>query len=166
VEAKKTTKQKPILATINSSNEGLGRDTYDWAAKDPKTDEGIAKPQGKLLATLTVESSDDPQHIHKVFEIRNNITRVGRGAVNEMRLSEEDKVVSREHIIITRKAGSFFLEEATKPKRPTYGTFVDEIQVNPPGIILQNAAIIRLGSRFRMRFEIPGDGDNSDKTDN
>jgi pSer/pThr/pTyr-binding forkhead associated (FHA) protein len=80
----------------------------------------------------------------------------------------KDGAVSRQHAVIEERGGSLYLSEVMaadddgKPKRPTYGTFVNDLQIEAP-VALRNGDQIRLGKRVRIRFE--GIGESSSDTD-
>jgi VWFA-related protein len=114
-------------------------------------------PAEKVLATLTVLKSDEPDFKDKVLKIIKATTTFGREEDNDVVLP--DKPVSRHHAILEQRSNRFILMEAVqidaagREKRPTYGTFVDNIKVGSDGAFLIPGALIRFGSRLEMVFE-------------
>lgn len=113
---------------------------------------------GQTLASLTILNSDDLSMIGQELSITKLPTTIGRSASNDIVISKKDQPVSRNHAILEQQGGNFILKEATVTdeygnfKQPTYGTFVNDIRVLDENITLQDGDEIRLGSRFRMRF--------------
>lgn len=112
------------------------------------------------LGRLTVTASDDPSMPGQRFEITNQRTTLGRKADNDI-IFPKDSPVSRHHAMIEEKNGVLFLgevqdvdEKTGAPKRPTYGTFVNENEVSGQSILLQNGDEIRLGKRVKLKFEV------------
>ena len=111
------------------------------------------------LGMLTVSASDDPSMLGQRFEITNRRTTLGRKADNDI-IFPKDSPVSRHHALIEEKNGGLFLSEVEetdektgRPKRPTYGTFVNENEVSVQSILLQNGDEVRLGKRVRLKYE-------------
>jgi hypothetical protein len=112
------------------------------------------------LGRLTVTASDDPSMPGQRFEITNQRTTLGRKADNDI-IFPKDSPVSRHHAQIEEKNGGLFLSEVQDvdektgaPKRPTYGTFVNENEVGAQSILLKNGDEIRLGKRVKLKFEV------------
>ena len=111
------------------------------------------------LGMLTVGASDDPSMLGQRFEITNRRTTLGRKADNDI-IFPKDSPVSRHHALVEEKNGGLFLSEVEetddktgRPKRPTYGTFVNENEVGAQSILLQNGDEVRLGKRVKLKFE-------------
>jgi VWFA-related protein len=111
------------------------------------------------LGMLTVSSSDDSSMIDQRFEITKRRTTLGRKADNDI-IFPKDSPVSRHHAMIEEKGGGLFLSEVEemdekigKPKRPTFGTFVNDREVDGQEILLQNGDEVRLGKRVKLKFE-------------
>ena len=111
------------------------------------------------LGMLTVTASDDPSLLGQRFEITNRRTTLGRKADNDI-IFPKDSPVSRHHAVIEEKNGGLFLSEVEEtdektgaPKRPTYGTFINEKEVGAQSILLQNGDEVRLGKRVRLKYE-------------
>ena len=111
------------------------------------------------LGMLTVSASDDPSMLGQRFEITNRRTTLGRKADNDI-IFPKDSPVSRHHALIEERNGGLFLSEVEetdektgRPKRPTFGTFVNETEVGAQEILLQNGDEIRLGKRVKLKFE-------------
>lgn len=111
------------------------------------------------LGMLTVSSSDDSSMLDQRFEITKRRTTLGRKADNDI-IFPKDSPVSRHHAVIEERGGGLFLSEVEemdekigKPKRPTFGTFVNDHEVDGQEILLQNGDEIRLGKRVKLKFE-------------
>lgn len=111
------------------------------------------------LAMLSVTASDDPSMLGQRFEITKRRTTLGRKADNDI-IFPKDGPVSRHHALIEEKDGGLFLSEVEetdektgRPKRPTYGAFVNESELNGQEVLLQNGDEIRLGKRVKLKFE-------------
>lgn len=121
-----------------------------------KTMDGFI-PSANALGVLVVLQSDDPAMIGQRIEITQSTTSLGRSANNDI-LFPKDSPVSRRHAVIEDRNGQLILSEVLpetgggKVKRPTFGTFVNNKQVEDP-VPLRNGDEIRLGKRVRMQFE-------------
>ena len=121
-----------------------------------KTMDGFI-PSANALGVLVVLQSDDPAMIGQRIEITQSNTSLGRSADNDI-LFPKDSPVSRHHAVIEERNGQLIVSESLsessggKVKRPTFGTFVNDKQVEDP-VPLRNGDEIRLGKRVRMRFE-------------
>lgn len=111
------------------------------------------------LGVLTVTGSDDPSLLGQRFEITKRRTTLGRKADNDI-IFPKDSPVSRHHALIEERSGGLFLSEVEetdektgRPKRPTFGTFVNESDLNGQDVLLQNGDEIRLGKRVKLKFE-------------
>ena len=111
------------------------------------------------LGMLTVIASDDPSMIGQRFEITQRRTTLGRKADNDI-IFPKDSPVSRHHALVEEKNGGLFLSEVEetdektgRPKRPTFGTFVNETEVGRQAVLLQTGDEIRLGKRVKLKFE-------------
>ena len=109
---------------------------------------------------LTVVASDDASMIGQHFEITKGRTTLGRKADNDI-IFPKDSPVSRHHALIEERNGGLFLNEVMdmdektgQPKRPTYGTFMDENEVGGRSVLLHDGVEIRLGKRVRLKFEL------------
>jgi predicted component of type VI protein secretion system len=138
---------------------GLGAPTVEEisAGSDRTMDSWEMSPDA--LAMLTVIASDDPAMLGQRFEITQRRTTLGRKADNDI-IFPKDSPVSRHHAVIEERGGGLFLREVEemdektgRPKRPTYGTFVNETDVNGQEILLQHGDEIRLGKRVKLKFE-------------
>jgi Ca-activated chloride channel family protein len=124
-------------------------------------------PSENALGMLVILESDDPALRGQRFEISKSVTTLGRKSTNDV-MFPKDGAVSRQHAVIEERGGSLYLSEVMaadddgKPKRPTYGTFVNDLQIEAP-VALRNGDQIRLGKRVRIRFE--GIGESSSDTD-
>jgi pSer/pThr/pTyr-binding forkhead associated (FHA) protein len=108
---------------------------------------------------LTVTASDDPSMLGQRFEITNRRTTLGRKADNDI-IFPKDSPISRRHAVVEEKNGGLFLSEVDDmdektgaPKRPTYGTFINENEVGTKSVLLQTGAEMRLGKRVRLKYE-------------
>jgi VWFA-related protein len=114
----------------------------------------------EVLATLAVLQSDDPMMINQELNITLQSTQLGRGAQNDI-IFPKDTPVSRQHAIIEQKGYQFWLSEISiadetgLPKRPKYGTFVNDQPLKDAPVPLHNGSIIRLGPRVRLEFRLP-----------
>lgn len=111
------------------------------------------------LGMLTVTGSDDPSLLGQRFEITKRRTTLGRKADNDI-IFPKDSPTSRHHALIEERSGGLFLSEVEetdektgRPKRPTFGTFVNESDLNGQDVLLQNGDEIRLGKRVKLKFE-------------
>jgi len=138
---------------------GLGAPTVEEmpGGSDRTVDSWEMSPDA--LAMLTVTASDDPSMLGQRFEITKRRTTLGRKADNDI-IFPKDSPVSRHHAVIEERSGGLFLSEVEetdektgRPKRPTYGTFVNESDLNGQEILLQNGDEIRLGKRVKLKFE-------------
>jgi hypothetical protein len=118
------------------------------------------------IGVLTVMFSDDPMMVGQVITVNAGRTTIGRSAECDIVLPK-DKAVSREHAAIEQMGKQVFLTELASQqsdgsvKRPTYGTFVNEVKVGNVPVELKTGDIIRLGNRLKLRFEKFGGGDLS-----
>jgi hypothetical protein len=107
---------------------------------------------------LVVTASDDASMIGHRFEIMKPLTTLGRSADNEIPFPK-DSPVSRHHAQIEARGGGLFIREVESadksghPKRPTYGTFINENPIGMEPVLLNSGVEIRLGKRVRLRFE-------------
>lgn len=137
---------------------GIGEATLDGSGGSDRTmDSWEMSPDA--LALLTVTGSDDPSLLGQRFEITKRQTTLGRKADNDI-IFPKDSPVSRHHATIEERGGGLFLSEVEEmdektghPKRPTFGTFVNDREVGGEGILLQNGNEIRLGKRVKLKFE-------------
>lgn len=111
------------------------------------------------LGMLTVTASDDSTMIGQRFEITKRRTTLGRKADNDI-IFPKDSPTSRHHALIEERSGGLFLSEVEETdektgqsKRPTFGTFVNDNDVNGQEILLQNGDEIGLGKRVKLKFE-------------
>ncbi len=117
-----------------------------------------AAQAGAQIGSLTILASDDAAMVGKVLIVNGGRTSIGRSSENDLVLAGE-KAVSREHAIIEQSGEHIFLAEVISQnadrsvKRPTYGTFINEVKVEGVPVEIQNGDEIRLGTRLRMRFE-------------
>lgn len=131
------------------------------SATTDKTMDGFL-PSANALGILMVLQSDDPAVIGQRIEITQPITNIGRSADNDI-LFPKDSPVSRRHAVIEERSGQLILSESLsdsgdgKIKRPTFGTFVNNKQVED-AVPLRNGDEIRLGKRVRMQFEAVDSG--------
>jgi len=118
-------------------------------------------PGTGTLGVLVVENSDDPAMVGYRFEIARPVVTLGRSADNDL-VFPQDRAVSRHHARIEERGGSLILSEvetldqAGRPKRPTYGTTVNGVPLGPEGVSLHHGDEIVLGKRLRLRFLSPG----------
>jgi pSer/pThr/pTyr-binding forkhead associated (FHA) protein len=104
--------------------------------------------------TLKVIVSDDPTLVGKVLTLGKGKTRVGRSVENDIALPE-DRAVSREHALFQQNGNDMYLSEVIgqEGKRPTYGTFVNDVKVEGTPVRLKTGDSIRLGLRCILTFE-------------
>jgi class 3 adenylate cyclase/pSer/pThr/pTyr-binding forkhead associated (FHA) protein len=112
----------------------------------------------KCLGVLEILQSKDPTRIYERIDIINPVTHLGRKADNDLSFPK-DSSVSRHHAIIKVRDGKVFLGEVVEthddtgqPSRPTYGTFINGLQVQEP-VELQDGDDLTLGTSLRIRFE-------------
>jgi VWFA-related protein len=134
--------------------QGVGAAEQAFGSED-RTFDAFVVGEG-VHGMLVVLQSDDPVMIGQRFEITRSSTRLGRKADNDI-LFPKDSPVSRYHAVIDERNGGLFLSEifATEdgsPKRPAFGTFVNDRQIEDQ-VLLQSGDEIRLGKRVRLRFE-------------
>lgn len=138
---------------------GLGETTAEEfsGGSDRTMDSWEMSPDA--LGMLTVTGSDDPSLLGQRFEITKRRTTLGRKADNDI-IFPKDSPVSRHHALIEERSGGLFLSEVEetdektgRAKRPTYGTFVNEGDLNGQEVLLQNGDEIRLGKRVKLKFE-------------
>lgn len=133
---------------------------------EDKTMDSFAPSEG-ALGMLVVLESDDPSLRGQRMEINRSVTTLGRKSTNDIIFSK-DGAVSRQHAVIEERGGTLYLsevmaaDETGRPKPPTYGTFVNDKQIEAP-VALRNKDEIRLGKRVRIRFE--GLGSSASDTD-
>lgn len=112
------------------------------------------------IATLKILASDDAGMIMQELNITSYPCLIGRSAECDVVIPKEDSPVSRKHVRLELRDGlptlleEITVDESGNPKSPTYGTFVNEQKVMAGGVCLKNGDEIRLGSRFRMRFNM------------
>ena len=138
---------------------GLGEATTDELLGGSDRTMDSWEMSSDALGMLTVSSSDDSSMLDQRFEITKRRTTLGRKADNDI-IFPKDSPVSRHHATIEERSGGLFLSEVEemdekigKPKRPTYGTFVNDNEVGGQEILLQNGDEIRLGKRVKLKFE-------------
>jgi Ca-activated chloride channel family protein len=120
----------------------------------------VDKPEvnAEAFGSLIVESSDDPSMIGHRFEITSGLITLGRSADNDI-IFPKDNPVSRHHAEISEKRGALYLMEISLTdksgslKTPTFGTFINDIQLGPTPVLLQNGDVVGLGKRVRLKFE-------------
>jgi hypothetical protein len=112
-----------------------------------------------VFGALTVTASDDPSLPGQRFAITRRRTTLGRKADNDI-IFPKDSPVSRHHALVEEKDGGLFLSEVEetddktgRPKRPTYGTFINDKEVGAQSLLLQTGDEIRLGKRVKLKFE-------------
>jgi len=110
------------------------------------------------LGVLVILQSDDPTRIYERIDIINPVTHLGRKADNDISFPK-DSPVSRHHAIIKVCDEKVLLgeiiethDDTSQPCRPTYGTFINGLQVQEP-VELQDGDEITLGKSLRIRFE-------------
>ena len=119
------------------------------------------EPSPDALGMLTVTASDDSSMIGHRFDITKSLTTLGRSADNDVNFPK-DAPVSRHHAQIEEKKGGLFLSHAASvestggSKTPTYGTFINDLELGPDPIMLQSGDEIRLGKRVRLKFQASG----------
>jgi hypothetical protein len=124
-------------------------------------------PSEGALGMLVILESDDPSLKGQRFEINRSVTTLGRKSTNDV-MFPKDGAVSRQHAVIEERGGQLYVSEVMaaddtgQPKRPTYGTFVNDQQIEAP-VALRSGDEIRLGKRVRLRFE--GLGASTSDTD-
>ena len=138
-------------------------DNFDLRSDDEgkdsdRTIDGFQLNSEKVLATLTVLASDDPGMIMQELNITSYPCLIGRHPDCDVVVPKEDSPVSRKHIRLELRDGrpilkeEISIDESGNTKFPTYGSFVNEKKVMAGGVILKNGDEIRLGTRFRLRF--------------
>jgi len=131
------------------SGEGRDFETVDMIA--------LGASYSVVLGRLVILQSDDPAIIGQKIDINKPSISLGRSAENDI-IFPKDKPVSRRHAIIEDRDGQLTLSEVLttdsdgNKKRPTYGTFVNDMQIEDP-VPLFEGDEIKLGSRVRMRLE-------------
>lgn len=147
-----------------------GQETTVGAAGEDRTLDAFVASEN-ALGVLVVLQSDDPELLHRRFEISKPVTTLGRKSDNDLAFTK-DSPVSRHHAVIEERKGLLYLsevlgaDESGQPKRPVYGTFVNGMQVQEP-VRLRNGDEIQLGKRLRLRFEAvhPAEGDEGHTID-
>lgn len=119
-------------------------------------------------AGLVVLQSDDAGLMNSRFELKNAVTLLGRKSDCDIVFPNE-KPVSRHHARIENVNGTFYISEVTSleadgsRKRPVYGTFVNDQQIE--GYVrLRDGDRIRLGKRLVLRFDAPGTSPDDERT--
>lgn len=132
-------------------------------------------PMNVNYGTLIVLSSDQTSIIGDKYTISKDQTTLGRRSENDFAFPE-DKAVSRLHAVLIRVGFNLMITESINPETqegPTYGTKVNDIQIEPDGQYLQDGDEIVLGKRLKLRFVAPErtfdpeetiDGINNDAT--
>ncbi|MCL4261480.1 MAG: FHA domain-containing protein, partial [Anaerolineales bacterium] len=138
---------------------GLGEATADEFLGGSDRTMDSWEMSSDALGMLTVSSSDDSSMLDQRFEITKRRTTLGRKADNDI-IFPKDSPVSRHHVVIEERDGGLFLSEVEemdekigKLKRPTFGTFVNDREVDGQEVLLQNGDEIRLGKRVKLKFE-------------
>jgi len=117
----------------------------------------VLAPSSEALGVLVVLQSEDPSMVNQRFEITRSVTTLGRKSTNDIAFPR-DMAVSRQHAVIEERDGRLYLSEAVsvdehgRPRRPTYGTFVNGHQIEA-SVLLRDGDEIQLGKRLRLRFE-------------
>lgn len=141
---------------------GIGEPTLDPLPSPPTSDRTMDAfdMSPDAFGRLTVTASDDASMLGQHFEITSPRTTLGRKADNDV-IFPKDTPVSRHHAVIEARSGDLLLSEVSdfdektgQPKRPTYGTFVNEREVGGRVVPLQDGDEIRLGKRVRLKFEM------------
>jgi|GEM_PF-766586 len=134
--------------------QGVGVSESAYSSGDERTMDAFFASVDAYGA-LVVLHSDDPAMTGQRFELTKTSTRLGRKADNDI-IFPKDSPVSRYHALVEEQAGSLFLSEVIASedgKRPVYGTFVNEAQIEGR-TQLRNGDEIRLGKRVRLRLEL------------
>ena len=166
-----------IAVRRNKSNKKTSQSSAQpntgWSSKDSpstmeqdRTLDGFG-PSTSAMGVLSVLESDDRMMVGQILEITKQSTTLGRKADNDIILPK-DNPVSRHHAIIEERNGALYISEILStdegsPKRPAYGTFVNENQIQDQ-VRLNSGDIIRLGKRVRMRFESVTGGSDDERT--
>ena len=168
--SKRKKKSEPVFADtfeLRENNKSDDSRTIDFSeySHDEKHE------NNETLAILSILFSDDVAMIGQQLNITHFPSKVGRGASNDIVISSKDVAVSRDHILLEKRGNSIILlemiskDERGNPKYPTYGTFVNERSIRDQTVTLNEGDEIRLGSRFKMRFNsIVSSTGSEDKT--
>lgn len=143
-----------------SKTAGGGDDELDYGlGEEPQNIHGKNEflPHWDSLGILMVLESDDPALNNQHFEITKQFTTLGRKVDNDI-IFPKDSPVSRHHAVIEERNGDIFfrenLAEDDESKRPAYGTFINDKQLEEKELVkLNNGDEIRLGKRLRLRFQ-------------
>ncbi len=147
---KSTLSMVPPAAPVSAGNEAT-MDGFVAASKG-------AGMTGSQIGALTIMATDDTTLVGKVLSVNGGRTSIGRSAENDIVLSG-DRAVSREHAIIEQAGSKVYFAELVSQgadrsiKRPTYGTYVNDIKIGQDPVELNTGDVIRLGTRCKMRFE-------------
>jgi VWFA-related protein len=132
--------------------------TIEAAAPSPDRTIDAWEISPDAFGMLSITGSDDASMIGHRFEIMKPLTTLGRSADNEIPFPK-DSPVSRHHAQIEARGGGLWISEVEStdksgnPKRPTYGTFINENPISTTSVLLKSGDEIRLGKRVRLRFE-------------
>jgi pSer/pThr/pTyr-binding forkhead associated (FHA) protein len=122
--------------------------------------EPVPQTPPDVLATLTVLYSDDTNLQHQVLNITLPKVQLGRSTQNDI-IFPQDTPVSRHHAVIEQTGSQFWMsevissDETGSPKRPKFGTFVNEMKMEDQPVLLKSGDVIRLGPRVRLAFYAP-----------
>lgn len=120
------------------------------------------------MASLCVVKSDDASLIGTRFELKKASMLLGRKSDCDF-VFPNDKPVSRHHARIENAGGVFYLSEVISleadgsRKRPVYGTFVNDQQVEGH-VRLKDGDHLRLGKRLVLRFNALATGTDNERT--
>jgi len=123
--------------------EGMTIDELDVRKLQKLTD-------NQVIATLTVQFSDDPASIGQQFRITYLPVVLGRSAEADILFSNKDQAISRRHAILEEKAGKILLSD----QGSKYGTYLNERPVGGVPVEVSDADVIRLGSRTKLVYEV------------
>jgi len=138
--------------------QGKGGDESPVGMEDRTMDS--FEPSAGALGMLVVLESDDASLRGQRYEINKSVTSLGRKSTNDI-MFPKDGPVSRQHAVIEERDGQLYLSEVMaadengQSKRPSYGTFVNNQQVEG-SVALRNRDEIQLGKRVRLKFEEVG----------
>lgn len=133
---------------------------------DEATIDGLSAAD--FAGTLVVLQSDNAAMVNQRFEIKKATTVLGRKSDSDI-VFPQDKPVSRHHAQIENLNGSLYLSEIISleadgsRKRPVYGTFINDQQIEG-AVRLKDGDLIRLGKRVVLRFEAARPASDEDRT--